>query len=187
MTRPPVEERHLMERNEAQAGLVANPLLAGTGETVLRVAGADVGRNREDQRRRRLWRIASIAALPAALLWWRIGAGHPLNFFQMPHIDLITFFLIVMLLVVPLAMVAPFVFMGRSPHVSYRPEQIDTRLDDVIGIDVVKEEVVRSLNLFLAHKTFAGTMGGTPRRGLLFEGAPGTGKTYTAKAMAREA
>jgi cell division protease FtsH len=69
----------------------------------------------------------------------------------------------------------------------YRPEQISTRLDDVKGIDPVKDEVVRSLNLFLAHKTFANDMGGTPRRGLLFEGAPGTGKTYLAKAMAREA
>ncbi len=69
----------------------------------------------------------------------------------------------------------------------YRPEQIDTRLDDVKGIDAVKEDVVRSLNLFLAHKTFASEMGGTPRRGLLFEGAPGTGKTFLAKAMAAEA
>ena len=37
----------------------------------------------------------------------------------------------------------------------YRPEQIDVRLDDVVGIDAVKEEVIRSINLFLAHKTFA--------------------------------
>ncbi len=59
---------------------------------------------------------------------------------------------------------------GRSPHVVYRPEQIDVRLDDVIGIDAVKEDVVRSLNLFLAHKAFREEMGGTPRRGLLFEG-----------------
>lgn len=76
---------------------------------------------------------------------------------------------------------------GRSPHLVFRPEQIDVALDDVRGIDQVKEDVIRSLNLFLAHKTFAAEMGGTPRRGLLFEGAPGTGKTYLAKAMAREA
>jgi ATP-dependent Zn protease len=76
---------------------------------------------------------------------------------------------------------------GRSPHVTYRPEQIDVRLSDVVGIEPVKEEVIRSLNLFLAHKTFSREMGGTPRRGLLFEGAPGTGKTHLAKAMAREA
>jgi ATP-dependent Zn protease len=85
------------------------------------------------------------------------------------------------------AMVLPYVYAGRSPHVLYRPEQIDVRLSDVVGIETVKEEVIRSINLFLAHRTFSASMGGTPRRGLLFEGAPGTGKTYTAKAMAAEA
>ncbi|MGH8888805.1 MAG: AAA family ATPase, partial [Acidothermaceae bacterium] len=61
------------------------------------------------------------------------------------------------------------------------------RLSDVVGIDVIKAEVVRSLNLFLSHKAFSQEMGGRPRRGLLFDGPPGTGKTYTAKAIAAEA
>ena len=76
---------------------------------------------------------------------------------------------------------------GRSPHVLYRPEQIDVSLDDVVGLDPVKEDVERSLDLFLAARSFRRDMGGRPRRGLLFEGSPGTGKTHMAKAMAREA
>ena len=52
-----------MEHNEAQAaGLVTNQLLDAAGSRVMGLAGADVGRNREDLRRKRLWRLAVWAA-----------------------------------------------------------------------------------------------------------------------------
>ena len=155
---------------------------------LLSMQDADVGRTREDRRQVR-WVKLTVAVLSvAAVLSWRASTWDGTDdFVPLPHID--PFLLVVVLFFgLMIAMiVGQQLLTGRSPHVVYRADQITTRLSDVVGIDQVKDDVVRSLNLFLAHKTFTTQMGGTPRRGLLFEGAPGTGKTHLARAMAAEA
>jgi cell division protease FtsH len=150
---------------------------------------ADVGASRERARQGRLRRLAVVLA-PIAL-WVGIRAVlYPGSVIVAPHVPSgVLPYLpgIVLMSVLVLVMLGPVLGAGRSPHVLYRPSEIDVRFEDVRGADNVVEEVVKSLNLFLAHKTFSERMGGSPRRALLFEGPPGTGKTYMAKAMAKEA
>lgn len=146
----------------------------------------DIALDRDRRRRRRIY-VAAAVILPVEA--WFVAAPlmgrSPLP--PLPSVD--------PLLVVPILFFAALLALlfgtnaaaGRSPHLVYRPEQVDVTLDDVIGIEPVKEDVRRSIELFWMHRQFADRTGGTPRRGLLFEGPPGTGKTMTAKAMAAEA
>lgn len=146
----------------------------------------DIAQDRERARRGRVVRLLLVVLV---LEIWVVGreiAGLSV-LPTLPAVDPLVLIPSLFFIALLVLMVGMQVGTARSPHVTYRPEQVDVTLDDVVGIDPIIEDVRRSIDLFLTHRRFADQMGGTARRGLLFEGAPGTGKTLTAKAMAAEA
>jgi ATP-dependent Zn protease len=84
-----------------------------------------------------------------------------------------------------LIMFGPLVFFGVKQMKAYEPGDANwgVRLEDVRGQAEPKEDVTRVISLWQAGDEFR-KAGGKPERGLLFIGAPGTGKTMLSKGIA---
>jgi ATP-dependent Zn protease len=138
--------------------------------------------------RKRVWfwrfwvRVAiftTILAVPAWFLW---GATGPEVLIQvLPLLVILPVFLIFNFII----LFGPLLIMNLSQIQAFEPGDAEwgVKLGDVRGQEEAKEEVRRVVTLWQSGEAFE-RAGGKRERGLLFLGAPGTGKTMLAKAIA---
>src|SRR4051794_18067072 len=109
----------MADRNDLAPSLTN--LLEST-DSVLAMHSADVGMSRESSRRRRWIRMTVVVLAVAAFVSWR--ASTATGIVPIPHIDpmQLTAMIFFALLIVMIA--GQQLMSGRSPHITYRPEQI---------------------------------------------------------------
>jgi ATP-dependent Zn protease len=134
-----------------------------------------------------LWQLVTASA-GESVTWWGT-AGDILsgigNVLTSPTLWIQVVFVFFLFMANFLIFMGPLMLMGISQIRGYEPGDAEwgVRLDDVRGQAEAKEDVRRVVTLWQSGETFEGA-GGKRERGLLFHGAPGTGKTMLAKAIA---
>jgi ATP-dependent Zn protease len=179
--------------------LIPWPSLFGTEETKLREE--DVVNRRRAWTWRFYFRIAIFLTGLITIVWiFRVlkhkpdatwpgaatsiltGIGHVLS---TPSLWIQVIFVFFLFMANFLIFMGPMMMMGISQIRGYEPGDAEwgVRLEDVRGQAEAKEEVRRVVTLWQSGEAFE-RAGGKRERGLLFLGAPGTGKTMLAKAIA---
>jgi ATP-dependent Zn protease len=104
---------------------------------------------------------------------------------QLPQLALILIQLPLLFLINFGIFFGPFLFFAIRQIRSYEPGDASwgVKIDDVRGQAEAKEEITRVITLWQSGEEFE-KAGGKRERGLLFLGAPGTGKTMISKAIA---
>jgi cell division protease FtsH len=80
---------------------------------------------------------------------------------------------------------AGFMTLGKNKAKIYMENEINVKFDDVAGVDEAKQELMEVIEFLKTPAKFT-ELGGKIPKGILLVGAPGTGKTMLAKAVAGE-